>query len=161
LPGGDALACWVLDLLGAAAMAELVVFADPGRGAFRYAHVVDGRLEACLFLAADGGVLPARDRLAAMLGTGVEPAARITLVAGRAAAASARPDPGPTICACFAVGLGTLQRAIAERRLTSLGEIGAALRAGTNCGSCLPELAAALLRARDGAPPTGAAIGTS
>jgi assimilatory nitrate reductase catalytic subunit len=40
--------------------------------------------------------------------------------------------------------LRTLQRIIAERRLTSVAEIGAALRAGTNCGSCIPELKAML-----------------
>jgi len=40
--------------------------------------------------------------------------------------------------------LHTLHRAIATRRLTSVAEIGAVLRAGTNCGSCIPELKAIL-----------------
>ena len=79
-----------------------------------------------------------------MLGAAVEPGARIALVAGGAAGAVARPDPGPIVCACFAVGLGTLRRAIVDRRLASLAAIGEALRAGTNCGSCLPELRATL-----------------
>jgi assimilatory nitrate reductase catalytic subunit len=35
-------------------------------------------------------------------------------------------------------------------KLTSVAEIGAALRAGTNCGSCLPELAT-ILREAEGA----------
>jgi assimilatory nitrate reductase catalytic subunit len=48
------------------------------------------------------------------------------------------------VCVCFAVCLRTLQHAIAERRLTSVSEIGAMLGAGTNCGSCLPELNAIL-----------------
>ena len=85
-----------------------------------------------------------------MLGADVEPGARIALVAGTRAGAVARPDPGPIVCACFAVGLGTLRRAIVDRRLTSLAEIAAALRAGTNCGSCLPELGAILHGARIG-----------
>jgi assimilatory nitrate reductase catalytic subunit len=38
------------------------------------------------------------------------------------------------------VGLHTLHGAIAQRRVTSIAEIGAVLRAGTNCGSCIPEL---------------------
>jgi assimilatory nitrate reductase catalytic subunit len=59
-------------------------------------------------------------------------------VAGGQAAA------GKTICACFGVGLNTLNGAIAERHLTSIAAIGAALRAGTNCGSCIPELKAIL-----------------
>ena len=49
-------------------------------------------------------------------------------------------DPGRTVCACFQVGLNTLVRAIAEQGLTSPQAIGAALKAGTNCGSCVPEL---------------------
>ena len=51
---------------------------------------------------------------------------------------------GRTICACFGVGLSTLHGAIAQRRLTSVAEIGTVLRAGTNCGSCIPELKAIL-----------------
>jgi assimilatory nitrate reductase catalytic subunit len=30
--------------------------------------------------------------------------------------------------------------AITQRRLTSVAEIGRSLQAGTNCGSCIPEL---------------------
>jgi assimilatory nitrate reductase catalytic subunit len=48
------------------------------------------------------------------------------------------------ICSCFGVGLRTLQEAIAGRKLTSVAEIGTALRAGSNCGSCIPELKAIL-----------------
>jgi assimilatory nitrate reductase catalytic subunit len=40
--------------------------------------------------------------------------------------------------------LQTLHRTIATRRLTSVAEIGTVLRAGTNCGSCIPELKAIL-----------------
>jgi assimilatory nitrate reductase catalytic subunit len=39
---------------------------------------------------------------------------------------------------------------IASRRLTTIAEIGAALRAGTNCGSCIPELQAILRDAQAG-----------
>ncbi|MBV9553484.1 MAG: (2Fe-2S)-binding protein, partial [Alphaproteobacteria bacterium] len=59
---------------------------------------------------------------------------------------TARPcdSGGRTVCTCFGVGLETLQAAIVERRLASIAEIGAALRAGTNCGSCIPEISAIL-----------------
>jgi assimilatory nitrate reductase catalytic subunit len=135
---------WILPLLDAPPDAELVTYADPGRGVFRYARLVDGHLTACLFLAGDSALLPDRDRLAELLGEAIERPARLDLVAGLPAGAAARADPGPIICACFAVGLGTLQRAIVDRRLTSLGEIAEALRAGTNCGSCRPELSTLL-----------------
>jgi assimilatory nitrate reductase catalytic subunit len=56
-------------------------------------------------------------------------------------------DRGAIICSCFSVGRATLVEAIQSQRLTSTREIGAALRAGTSCGSCLPELSALLAEA--------------
>ena len=50
----------------------------------------------------------------------------------------------PTICSCFAVGEQRIVSAIAQQKLRSTSDIGNALRAGTNCGSCLPELQALL-----------------
>ncbi len=47
---------------------------------------------------------------------------------------------GPIVCACFGVGLATIRDAILSGTATSVEGIGTALRAGTNCGSCLPEL---------------------
>ena len=64
-------------------------------------------------------------------------------------------DADRTVCACFAVGLKKLHRSIIERLLTSIAEIGAALRAGTNCGSCVPELNAILAATRSDASIAG------
>jgi assimilatory nitrate reductase catalytic subunit len=47
---------------------------------------------------------------------------------------------GPVICACFGVGLASIREAITSGAAVSTEEIGKLLRAGTNCGSCLPEL---------------------
>jgi assimilatory nitrate reductase catalytic subunit len=135
---------WIAALLGTPPTGELLAYADPRRGAFRYAGIVEGRLEACLMLARRSAELPARDALADALGSEISAAARLALLAGRVAGPV--DDPGRTICACFAVGLRTLRRAIVERRLASVAEIGRALRAGTNCGSCIPELAGILRR---------------
>lgn len=46
---------------------------------------------------------------------------------------------GPVVCACFGVGRGTICETIAAGARTA-AEIGAKLKAGTNCGSCIPEL---------------------
>jgi assimilatory nitrate reductase catalytic subunit len=46
---------------------------------------------------------------------------------------------GPIVCACFGVGRTTICDAIAGGA-RSAAEIGAQLKAGTNCGSCIPEL---------------------
>jgi len=101
-------------------------------------------LDACLFIASKTSLLPSRDVLAALLGTRIESEMRTALLAGNPAGAAAANAAGRTICACFGVGLNTLHSTIASRRLTSIAEIGAILRAGTNCGSCIPELKAIL-----------------
>jgi len=54
------------------------------------------------------------------------------------------PDPGPTICSCFNVGVNTLIDLISTGGATTLDAIGAKLQAGMNCGSCRPELSALL-----------------
>jgi assimilatory nitrate reductase catalytic subunit len=46
----------------------------------------------------------------------------------------------PIVCACFSVGIAAIRAAIQGGAATSVQGIGEALRAGTNCGSCLPEL---------------------
>jgi len=50
-----------------------------------------------------------------------------------------------------------IARAVAEQGLADLDAIGAALQAGTNCGSCRPELARLLdARAQDAASRSAA-----
>lgn len=96
----------------------------------------DGRTLAALF-AAPEPVQLARGHIAAQVEqTGA------ALLAGRPGAGVV--DPGPTVCACLNVGLNTITAAIATQRLTSVEQIGAALQAGTSCGTCKPELAALL-----------------
>ena len=47
-------------------------------------------------------------------------------------------DDGPVICACFGVGAKRIGAVIGAGCDTTAA-IGKALRAGTNCGSCLPR----------------------
>lgn len=56
------------------------------------------------------------------------------------------PNPGPILCACFGVGVNTIVSAIEEQGLVSADQVGAALGAGTNCGSCKPEITELLQR---------------
>jgi assimilatory nitrate reductase catalytic subunit len=62
-------------------------------------------------------------------------------LAGRPAGSG--PDEGAILCSCFSVGVNTIQQAIAGGA-NSLAEIGARTCAGTNCGSCRPEITALL-----------------
>jgi len=136
----------ILAWLGAGEASDLAVYADPARGVFRYAHFARGRLDACLFIARDPSSLP--DRIAAGMMFSERPPDhnRARILAGVSLAGVA--SPGPTVCACFAVGRNTIVEAIRSRNLTTVTGISDALRAGTNCGSCLPELAVILREAR-------------
>jgi assimilatory nitrate reductase catalytic subunit len=121
---------------------EWIELADPALGRYRAAALRDGRLFACVFA---GTERPrgARDALAGLFsGEPLDGAARRMLLSGKLG--GGRAERGETICSCFSVGRNTLLAAIRSQRLTSTHEIGAALGAGTNCGSCLPELRALL-----------------
>ncbi|MCK8455209.1 molybdopterin-dependent oxidoreductase [Sphingomonas faeni] len=112
---------------------------DAARGSRRIAVLDGGRLAGVLFVTRDG-TLPPRDWLVAQLSEAV---AAPTLLAGRAPGMQV--DRGPIVCACFDVGLKTILTAIAEQHLANVPAIGAALKAGTNCGSCRPALAKLLV----------------
>jgi assimilatory nitrate reductase catalytic subunit len=44
------------------------------------------------------------------------------------------------VCACFSIGLTAIRDRIESGEATTVEDIGKLLRAGTNCGSCVPEL---------------------
>ena len=134
----DDWALWAASLFGCGPPAARL--SDPARGIHRLAFAKAGKLTAALFIA-PGPVLLARGHIAAMLGGPYEGA-----LAGRPG--QGQPDPGPIVCACLSVGANTIRHAIATGGLISVDAIGAALGAGTNCGSCRPELAILLARHR-------------
>ncbi len=112
---------------------------DPGLGVLRAALVQDGRLRAGVFVGPDAA-LPPRDWLLGLL-VGGEPmalAVRRALLAGRPFDGAA---PEPSVCVCHGVGAGAIRRAF-EAGCNSVEAVGQATRAGTNCGSCRPEIAA-------------------
>jgi assimilatory nitrate reductase catalytic subunit len=117
---------------------ELVTYEDAATGARRDAWLQDGRLVAVLYVTLTGR-LPPRDWLAELF---AEPAlsqeARSALLFGRPPGAPV--DKGPLVCACLKVGAKVVQAAIAAGA-ASPDAVGAATGAGTNCGSCRPEIA--------------------
>ena len=54
--------------------------------------------------------------------------------------ASGAADAGPLVCACFGVAASKIRDVITSGAATDVATIGALLKAGTNCGSCVPEL---------------------
>jgi assimilatory nitrate reductase catalytic subunit len=130
-------------LLHVPAEAELISYSDPARSVFRYAGLVGERLEACVFFAGPGAGFPEADYAIGLIGQPLGAVARLTLLAGLDAGQGAKDE---TVCACFGVGREAILRAIRAKNLTTPAEIGASLRAGTNCGSCIPELKALLTK---------------
>jgi assimilatory nitrate reductase catalytic subunit len=117
---------------------ELAEYVDEQRGVYRAAAFVAGALTGCLFVGrADAA--PQWDAVKALFeAETLNGEARRVLLSGRSADGLA--SAGPIVCACFGVGLTTIRDAIQSGIATSVEGIGKALRAGTNCGSCLPEL---------------------
>jgi assimilatory nitrate reductase catalytic subunit len=52
------------------------------------------------------------------------------------------------VCSCFGVGRNTICSAIREQDLKTVAEVTACVKAGGNCGSCVPELKKLLVETR-------------
>jgi assimilatory nitrate reductase catalytic subunit len=118
--------------------AELAELNDERRGTYRAAAFAAGELEGCLFIG-PAEAAPRWDAVKPLFEAGtLNDAARRVLLSGRSADGLA--SVGPIVCACFGVGLTTIRDALQSGAAADVEGIGAALHAGTNCGSCLPEL---------------------
>lgn len=116
---------------------EWIELVDEGASIYRAALLREGRLEACLFIAPSSD-LPTPDWLGSLFAQSqLSQSDRAILLSGRASTAI---DSGPQVCACFGVGQNQIVEAIKLDGLTTPQQIGKKLRAGTNCGSCIPEL---------------------
>jgi len=117
---------------------DIAEYVDAPRGIYRAAALVGRKLEACLFVGPPDAVPPWDAVKALFEAETVGDMARRLLLSGQSVDGMA--DTGPLICACFGVGLQTVRGAIASGVAHNVSDIGRLLRAGTNCGSCLPEL---------------------
>jgi assimilatory nitrate reductase catalytic subunit len=128
---------WARTVVPAEPSADWIDYEDANAGTYRAACLHDDRLEACLFVGPQP-LLLSRSWLASLFGK-----PRLTATE-RARVLASRPvdpylDTGVTVCACFGVGRNTIEAAIANG-CRDLSSIGNRLKAGTNCGSCVPEL---------------------
>jgi len=113
-------------------------FTDTRSCIYRAASFRDGKLDSALFIG-PASAAPQWDAVKALFeGDALSEPQRRAALSGRSAHRLA--DAGPVICACFGVGLNVIRDAIASKQANDVAAIGTALRAGTNCGSCLPEL---------------------
>jgi assimilatory nitrate reductase catalytic subunit len=135
-PPGSA---WARALLAANhSDADWIEYADPATGVFRGVLLVEEKIAGCVFISTRLD-LPSRAWLSGLFAKRrISDIDRASLLNG--GPTSAGDDPGPMVCSCFGVGRNTICKAIAADRLTTAQDVGRKLRAGTNCGSCLPEI---------------------
>jgi len=101
---------------------------------YHVASFVEGELLGCVCLAPPDRAVPA---LTASDGDDVSlPAAAMNVTIE------------PVVCACFGVGVEAVRKAVASGAACTVADLGRTLRAGTNCGSCLPELKRMLVHER-------------
>src|SRR3984957_17137850 len=124
---------WLRSVAGS----DLAEYRDFGGGVYRAASFAADQIETCLFMgpardAGDWNVVKTLFAIGALCDD-----QRRTLLSAKSMDGLA--NAGPIVCACFGVGRTTISDAIAAGA-ASTAEIGARLKAGTNCGSCIPEL---------------------
>jgi assimilatory nitrate reductase catalytic subunit len=136
---------WLRSVAGS----DLAEYRDFGGGVFRAASFAQDHIETCLFIgpARDAGDWDVVKNLFATATLSDDQ--RRMLLSGKSADGLA--STGPVVCACFGVGRTTICDAIAAGATTA-AEIGAKLKAGTNCGSCIPEMKRLIAQADAVAP---------
>lgn len=117
---------------------SLLAYCDQSLGQHRFVDFNGEALRGALFIAPTPVEVSrswARDLLSQEFS---KPEARLRLLAARAGAD--QPNRGAIVCSCFSVGVNQITYAVCVGGCQSVDEIGAELQAGTNCGSCRPEL---------------------
>ena len=116
---------------------EALIFNDVHSGTHRIAIVKDNRLLASLFISPNFD-LPNRRWLSQIFNSQkLTDFQRRALLAGQEGNAAS--DPGTIICSCFQIGDKQIKKAV-ENGANNTSDLGATLKCGTNCGSCIPEL---------------------
>jgi assimilatory nitrate reductase catalytic subunit len=133
-PGAGGWRAW---LASALPEGERVTFEDAGAGVYRVGVHRDGRLEALLFVGSSPK-LPSPEWLKTQFDRpGIAGSERRTLLAGIPFEGAT--DEGAIVCICFQVGAARIEAAACGGGISVEG-IGRKLGAGTNCGSCIPEI---------------------
>ena len=129
---------WARLRLGARDGDEWLEYVDRGAGRYRAAVIRQGRLASCLFVDPSGNLPPWAWLEGLFEASVLDGPSRMSLLAGRAPGIVE--DQGEIVCSCFQVGRNRLLRAMREGEAVTVEAIGDKLKAGTGCGSCVPEL---------------------
>jgi assimilatory nitrate reductase catalytic subunit len=121
---------------------EWGVFRDPASGRYRFAAYEGNRLMAFLVISESKADVAADWIGDLFRKESVDALSRIAILAGRQPTGTRA--AGATVCACLSVGKNQIEAVVRSGKCRSVEAIGQATGAGTNCGSCKPELAAIL-----------------
>jgi assimilatory nitrate reductase catalytic subunit len=101
---------------------------------YRAAAFVDGEIDGCISIVrADLPLLdvPFVFDAAELVEGRSQQAAKVAVFLG---------ETEPVICACFSLAANVLRESVARGGVRTLVDVAQTFRAGTNCGSCIPEL---------------------
>ena len=114
-----------------------LVKSDARAGVHRSASVAGGRLEILLSASRSNDEPGLAWAIELLAQERIDAATRRYILAGRAPGQGE--GGGPVVCSCFGVRQAVIEDAVKQGR-ASVEAVGDALRAGTNCGSCRPEI---------------------
>ena len=117
---------------------DTVIYEDANRGVFRAATFSGDRIACCLFVDPYAAA-PQWDAVKRLFaGPALSPEQRRIVLSGKSGSGIA--SEGAIVCACFGVGCNAIEKALRSGVARTVADLGALLKAGTNCGSCVPEL---------------------
>jgi assimilatory nitrate reductase catalytic subunit len=114
---------------------RVILYRDSSRGTERRARLADNAVQALRLTGEQTG--SARLKEAMLSGSNVSPMA-LTLLAPMEGLAGLPPARGRTVCSCLDVRENEIRAAFAAGK--QLAQVQTALKCGTQCGSCVPEL---------------------
>lgn len=116
-------------------------YEDSALGVYRCAAYKNNRLQCVINIShtTKEPELSARNWLGSLFSSQeLKKSDRLSLLSGLPSAGIE--DVGNIVCACFNVGEKTILKNIEKNTLTSHQQVGEHCKAGTNCGSCVPEI---------------------
>jgi len=113
-------------------------YQDSQKGVFRAAHLLEQQLESVIFTAKhQDDRLPSHDWVLSLFAQSeLTHEQRLVLLSGIDKGSE---SVGTTVCTCFQIGEKIIEKVISSGEHT-VESIGASCQAGTNCGSCIPEI---------------------
>jgi assimilatory nitrate reductase catalytic subunit len=117
---------------------DVADYVDAVGGVYRAAAFDGDRLMRCLFVEPTESATEWDATKTLFADDALTAEQRRLLLSGKTTDAAA--STGPIVCACFGVGRNTICDALTSGAARSHLDLGVQLKAGTNCGSCIPEL---------------------